>query len=123
MSLQDDQAERRRFGVEAGKLSAAAQGFHNWTQEQIALVLYLRDDEAMEFEDISAEVGIPATACRSKYDAIKQRQRAFRGNVKCPPKNFIDRESRERARDTQTLTAAVFGDPPPGYSALDRRRA
>lgn len=122
MSLQDDQATRRRFGVEAGKRSAIAQGFHVWTDEEVARLLYLRDDEAMEFEDIGAELGIAGTACRGKYCAVKDRQRAARLGDKCPPKNFIDREARERARDSQSLTAAIFGDPPPGYSALDRRR-
>ena len=122
MSLWDDQEARRSFGSTAGKLSAAAHGFHNWTQEQIARVLYLRDDEAMEFEDIAIEVGIPATACRSKYCAIKDRHRAARLGDKCPSKTLLDREARERARDSQTLTASIFGDPPPGYSALDRRR-
>lgn len=36
---------------------------------------------------------------------------------------FEDRERRREARDRQDLTASVLGDPPPGYSALDRRRA
>jgi len=33
-----------------------------------------------------------------------------------------EREALLRARARQPPTAALFGDPPPGYSALDRRR-
>jgi hypothetical protein len=32
------------------------------------------------------------------------------------------RDRREELRDQQSLTAAFFGDPLPGMSALDRRR-
>jgi hypothetical protein len=34
-----------------------------------------------------------------------------------------DRDRREALRDQQSLTAAFFGDPLPGMSALDRREA
>lgn len=33
-----------------------------------------------------------------------------------------ERNAREQAREQQSITGAVFGDPPPGFSALDRRR-
>lgn len=35
---------------------------------------------------------------------------------------FNELERRNAARHRQDLTASVFGDPPPGYSALDKRR-
>lgn len=34
---------------------------------------------------------------------------------------LADRAAREAAMDRRTLTQRIFGDPPPGYSALDRR--
>jgi hypothetical protein len=41
-----------------------------------------------------------------------------------PPANSeeIERRKRLAALDRRDLTASVFGDPPPGYSALDQRR-
>jgi hypothetical protein len=36
---------------------------------------------------------------------------------------LADRDRRYELRAQQSLTAAFFGDPPPGRSALDRRRA
>jgi hypothetical protein len=38
------------------------------------------------------------------------------------PSALADRDRREELRDQQSLTAAFFGDPLPGMSALDRRR-
>jgi hypothetical protein len=37
------------------------------------------------------------------------------------PLALADRDRREALRDQQSLTAAFFGDPLPGMSALDRR--
>jgi len=37
------------------------------------------------------------------------------------PLALADRDRREALRDQQSLTAAFFGDPLPGISALDRR--
>src|SRR5262249_38554362 len=38
------------------------------------------------------------------------------------PLAIAERDRREELRDQQSLTAAFFGDPLPGLSALDRRR-
>jgi hypothetical protein len=38
------------------------------------------------------------------------------------PLALADRDRREELREQQSLTAAFFGDPLPGRSALDRRR-
>jgi len=39
------------------------------------------------------------------------------------PSALAERDRREELRPQQSLTAAFFGDPLPGRSALDRRRA
>jgi hypothetical protein len=38
------------------------------------------------------------------------------------PLALADRDRREELREKQSLTAAFFGDPLPGMSALDQRR-
>ena len=38
-----------------------------------------------------------------------------------PNSEEIERRNRFAALDRRDLTASVFGDPPPGYSALDKR--
>jgi hypothetical protein len=35
---------------------------------------------------------------------------------------IAEREARKEAAHRASLTAQIFGDPPPGYSALDRKR-
>jgi hypothetical protein len=35
---------------------------------------------------------------------------------------MVEREARKRAEAHRSITASFFGDPPPGYSALDQRR-
>ncbi|WP_445222234.1 hypothetical protein ACKWRH_21505 [Bradyrhizobium sp. Pa8] len=35
---------------------------------------------------------------------------------------YAELERRSAAKDRRDLTASVLGDPPPGYSALDKRR-
>lgn len=46
------------------------------------------------------------------------------GNVtqRISPELLDDRERRAEARMRQSLTGLAFGDPPPGYSALDQQR-
>jgi hypothetical protein len=43
-------------------------------------------------------------------------------SVRPDPLALADRDRREELREQQGLTAAFFGDPLPGMSALDRRR-
>jgi hypothetical protein len=43
-------------------------------------------------------------------------------SVRPDPLALADRDRREELREQQSLTAAFFGDPLPGMSALDRRR-
>ncbi len=45
-----------------------------------------------------------------------------RSSERAPSKLFIERAARDAARRNQDITGALFGDPPPGFSALDRRR-
>jgi hypothetical protein len=45
------------------------------------------------------------------------------GSMRTPPEVLAERDTRLAARDRRNQTAEFFGDPPPGYSALDRRRA
>jgi hypothetical protein len=43
-------------------------------------------------------------------------------NMRPCPLALADRDRREDLREKQSLTAAFFGDPLPGMSALDQRR-
>lgn len=45
------------------------------------------------------------------------------GGMRVPAERVAERAQRQAAGYVRSLTAEIFGDPPPGYSALDRRRA
>ena len=99
-----------------------------WSEKEIALLLELRDDEGMEWPDIARHLPRrDQQACAQKYHNIEMRERTERGESPAfrtvPNASLIDRDRREELRDQQNLTSRFFGDPPPGYSALDRKRA
>lgn len=97
-----------------------------WSEEKVDLLFELRDDEAMDWPEIAREIGYTATQCRNKYYQKECRRRLERGqrpvSDRASNAQIIDRERREQARERASITAQIFGDPPPGYSALDRRR-
>lgn len=108
-----------------------------WTDETEAKVLELWDDEAMDWPDIARAIGgtVTADACRTRY-ALLRSQARMRDGQPLPSRKVsnslaIDAAKRDAARsdrDADALarghcTPAFFGDPPPGYSALDQKRA
>jgi hypothetical protein len=94
-----------------------------WDEKSISLLMELRDDEAMEWGLIAEELGRTVDQCKQKYQAERARRGHRPQSRIVPNAALIDRERRERARDAASLTTRTFGDPPPGFSALDRRRA
>ncbi len=56
---------------------------------------------------------------------VRGKKNWSRGHIKLAPRTypaevFIDRAERERAQ--RSLTGVICGDPPPGWSALDRKQ-
>jgi hypothetical protein len=54
-----------------------------------------------------------------RFVAAEQRADA---DWRLPPHLLAERDARKLASDLRDLTAELMGDPPPGYSALERRR-
>jgi hypothetical protein len=84
------------------------------------------------WELIAEQLGRSPVACKVKYN-YQKRQNA-RPKVEAPPPAKLSHRlakdaAAARAREESirvaplTLTARIFGDPPPGRSALDRKRA
>lgn len=98
-----------------------------WTEEECDLLVELRDDEAMEWPAIAAQLMRRPRTCEERYHVVKARRLAAAGlparyNNKASQAALIDRERRAELRSGMDLTSTFFGDPPPGYSALDRKR-
>jgi len=89
---------------------------------RLAQLIMLRDEARLGWTEIAKRLGRSSGTCWSKYAYIKN----------STPKNKIERrepidmESHREWRRRQmlspvSLTAALLGDPLPGYSALDKR--
>lgn len=98
---------------------------HMWTHAELQLLTHLRKIGRWDFVRIGRRLNLSAIQCSNKYNAIQQRERAERNEKPpertVPNKVLIDRERRDAARYAQTLTGLTFGDPLPGFSALDQR--
>jgi hypothetical protein len=113
----------------------------NWTPEQASLAAEIWQEH---FTDVfgsddwkDAPKGATtsifhriATAVARPYESVWNRYTHFgpkfgateTGRRKVSPQALAERVAREQARDRRGLTATFFGDPPVGFSALDRRR-
>lgn len=105
-----------------------ARVYTRWTVEEDAQLLHLRDVERKFFTEIDATLNKSRHSSGDRYKILARR----RGDVPAKPPN---KTSRTLLRDTirvhevarvtaghASITAAFFGDPPPGRSALDQKR-
>lgn len=118
-----------------------------WTPTEIDRLLCLRDVEKKPWEEIDNILGRARTCSLQKYRAeqIKRgiarpkprvpRQRAAEfpgmpvrhygpeGARQADDRALAAREELRKARLVQSPISALLNEPPPGYSALDRKRA
>jgi GcrA cell cycle regulator len=96
-----------------------------WTEAETELAIKMLDEGAPEYEFIEK-------LQRTKQSAIAKRERVRflastksyveqPGNIKVPVEVWLDRARRIGAQ--RSITARLCGDPAPGFSALDRKRA
>jgi len=110
---------RAAFGE---KPKAAPRAF---TDAEVAAIVRMRDVERREFKDIDSALRRNPGVCCQKYQQVKGLQAPPRRlddvrNADVPPACAADRDERLTLSHT-TITAAFFGDPLPGRSALDMR--
>lgn len=97
-----------------------------YTPEDEQQLLYMRDVLKMRWYLIDRAQGRGNGSSFQKYSALKAGPApSLIGSyvrVQAPPEQLADRDARYAASNLMTPTAAFFGDPPPGYSALDQRQ-
>lgn len=101
-------------------------GTHLWTPSEEQELLSRHDDE-LGTEDIAVATGIPLGAVKARLGMLLRQRKIASGRPTrmhgvVPLERLVDRETRKAAADQRDLTATFFGDPPPGFSALDKRR-
>lgn len=98
-----------------------------WTPEQIILAGELIDRRASN-EDCLAAVGRSYAGCYAKIDRIRYGDRRakyapdlHRTEPRPDVPNHVIEDAIRRQKAARSITALICGDPPLGYSALDRR--
>jgi hypothetical protein len=102
---------------------------NTWTKEQWRRAYDLTARGVATAEDVAAYLDHAFTPAQviSKFAANGYSRRLFRdpATVEAPAKLardlLDDRDARYAASLKRTQTQEFFGDPPPGYSALDRK--
>lgn len=96
-----------------------------WTDDECATLLHLRDEKHWSFTRIDDHLLRSRGNAAGKYQSLKKQAAKDAGQTpadKAPAAVLAERAVR-RALSPSDLTAAVFGDPLPGRSALDRMLA
>lgn len=106
-----------------------AQKKNLWTPETLAMGRSLIDRHATE-EEFRAATGHSRLSFHSRVQTDKKRrEREQRASVDphqrlvrplAAPSEAVE-DAHRRMAAPRSITAFVFGDPPPGYSALDKR--
>lgn len=103
-------------------------GARLYTDQEISVAIALREN-GLSWAEIARKLNRHTDSLRDRVQA-ELRRRAAAGEMggesarvhRPPNAALIEREKRWRAMDGMSLTASIFGDPPPGYSAWDRRK-
>lgn len=119
----------RKNSLAHRQASSLANGKRNgdrveWTDAEIETLKRLAFDHGMTHQQIVASgklAGRTPTAIYGKIHGLRTLAHA-RSLHDAVGIALLERDKRARASQHQSLTGAIFGDPPPGYSALDRRR-
>ncbi|SDD94290.1 hypothetical protein SAMN05216337_1017108 [Bradyrhizobium brasilense] len=96
-----------------------------WTEAEVAEMIRLREVEHKPWSQIDALLQRPDGGSAQKYEGLRLPKKPVAPHLTGGRVNdaaaIADREKR-RGLEHPTLTAAFFGDPLPGRSALDKRR-
>ena len=102
-----------------------------WTPEKRALAINMAHDGSLNAE-IAKAVGLSIASVNMHLNgcnrpikkAIDQKRVSYVSAVERAPSAVLEeRERRKAAADRRDYTAIFCNDPPPGYSALDQKRA
>jgi hypothetical protein len=93
-----------------------------WTDAEVVLAKRMRS-QGYSYARIDQTLNRRIGSTQQKLTYTTQAlPRPTNGSLRAPDSVLAERERRREATDRRDLTAATFGDPPVGYSALDRRR-
>lgn len=93
-----------------------------WEDDEIRRALFLRYEKGKTYKEIGAELGRTENAVESKISTTRIDMLEIRNEraIEIPDEVLADRDRRLQSH-YRDLSAAIFGDPVIGQSALDRR--
>lgn len=107
----------------------------SWSSKELVTLKNMREILKAEWPQIAAHIpGRSPNACRDAYWShvskkkvrttyIPSANSAAASSHNRPGETLLEaRERRREAASLRDVTAVVFGDPPPGFSALDEKR-
>lgn len=98
-----------------------------WTEAEVARLIHGYEIDGLMFREIDAELKRPKGSSCVKYENLRRPSaRSFlskEARVTVDQAAFDARAARKHAEMQRDITQNFFGDPPPGYSALDRKRS
>jgi hypothetical protein len=131
-------ASQWKFQPEEEIVSTLGVTFRQWTQAECVRAAELWQAHVVDHygeDEVPRGVREPtvmliADELKRTRDSISDRLRkygpSFGGNqfrgAAASPRALAERDAREEASRRQPPISALMGDPPPGYSALDRKR-
>jgi hypothetical protein len=96
----------------------------SWTKYEIEHLMNLRETQRKKWEDIAVIMGRSRTAVQAKWTYVtngySREPRHVMSISVAPTAQEVERRARLMA-PPRDLSGFFFGDPPLGYSALDRR--
>lgn len=104
---------------------------NTWSLEDVALLLKLRDDDKLEWELICPHFPNrrPAQVIARYHYATRHKPGGSARYVlqmpertRVTPQQAAERAARAAGYDARDITQSFFGDPPVGFSALERRK-
>jgi hypothetical protein len=103
-----------------------------WNDAEDAKLVKAREVDHKSWKEVAEITGRTVLACIARMDhlralrgIVKRHKHSSKGMVlpvKVDPLAIASSAAYAMAKNRRDLTASVFGDPPPGYSALDRKR-
>lgn len=105
-----------------------------WTKDELDFLVDMRENHQMKFIDIAEHFpGRTRKQCESRYralvlvrDGVLPEPESMRASsalaARISDEALKDRDARKAASEARSFTQTFCGDPPIGYSALDRRK-
>jgi len=94
----------------------------SWTSEASKHLLVLRDEMGLGWTEIGKRLDRAGSSCHTHYYILKNPTVTHVVVQRAPIcSRTVEEWRRRQSLSPRTLTAAFFGDPLPGCSALDRR--